>query len=60
MDENAEYCAIVAFTKDNDPTCEKNRQQLYALWTAYCMTSCLKMSCLPSLLKNAPKPPKLP
>lgn len=34
MDENAEYCAIVAFTKDNDPTCEKNRQQLYALWTA--------------------------
>lgn len=37
MDENAEYCAIVAFTKDNDPTCEKNRQQLYALWTAYCI-----------------------
>lgn len=20
MDENTEYCAIVAFTKDNDPT----------------------------------------
>lgn len=37
MDENAEYCAIVAFTKDNDPTCEKNRRQLYALWTAYCI-----------------------
>lgn len=37
MDENAEYCAIVAFTKDNDPTCEKNRQQLYTLWTAYCI-----------------------
>lgn len=37
MDENTEYCAIVAFTKDNDPTCEKNKQQLYALWTAYCI-----------------------
>lgn len=37
MDENAEYCAIVAFTKDNDPTCEKNKQQFYALWTAYCI-----------------------
>lgn len=24
MDENVEYCAIVAFTKDNDPTCAIN------------------------------------
>lgn len=46
MDENAEYCAIVAFTKDNDPTCEKNRQQLYALWTAYCMPAGEKLHLL--------------
>ena len=37
MDEAAEFYAIMTFTRDMDPTREKNKQQLLALWTAYCI-----------------------
>lgn len=31
------YEQLSMFTMSMEPTCEKNRQQLYALWTAYCI-----------------------
>lgn len=37
MDEVAEFYAMIMFTRDMNPTCEKSKQQLCALWTAYCI-----------------------